>query len=269
MSHPNDASRRAFLLAASATTVTAFGTSVWALPGGNDAGQQLPTRDSLLKFNRDGSVRAFAGNTVICHLPQQCAMRDATVALHEDLAKSAFRSKLALLPAESLHMTVFPGANDQDRTISGWPSDVPLTASIEECNRVVGERMNRFQLDCQLPLRVRVDTKRTLDYGRACTLRMSPADDVENLKLRNLRDSLAEVYRFRLKDHSSYEFHITVAYQMTPFSAMEKDAYTSILETHLPRIVAAAPVLELGIPEFCTFKDMYRFDVQKILSTKA
>jgi hypothetical protein len=192
-------------------------------------------------------------------------MRDAIVALHDALAKSACRQKISLLPPDSLHMTVFSGANDQDRTRTLWPSDLTLTATIEECNRVVGERMKSFHLDCEIPLRMRLDEVHTLGYENACSLRMVPVDEAERMKLRTLRDRLADVYLFRATDHDRYEFHITVAYQMAPFSREEDAAYTSLLELHVPRIAAAEPVLELGPPEFCTFKDMYRFDPQKIL----
>ncbi|MCU1324128.1 MAG: hypothetical protein JWM43_3777 [Acidobacteriaceae bacterium] len=192
-------------------------------------------------------------------------MRDETVALHDALSRSPFHSKLALLPPESLHMTVFSGANDKGRIV--WPSDLAPDASIEECNRVIGERMSAFHLHCELPLRVRVDQQRTIDNGRACTLRMAPADEEEERKLRTVRDRLADVYRFRAKDHDRYEFHITLAYQMQRFSASEQSAYRLLLTTHLPRVVAASPILELGMPEYCTFRDMFQFNIQRLLST--
>ncbi|NYF78166.1 DUF1868 domain-containing protein [Granulicella arctica] len=264
-------SRRSFLLASSAAAaVNTLNSSAWALSTLQNLPQHdavLPNRDGLLKFNPDGSVRPFAGNTVICHLPAQSVMRDRAVELHDALAGSSFRPKLGLLPPDSFHMTVFSGANDQDRKVTGWPSDVPLTASIEECNRIVGDRMNRFHVGCEMPLRMILNQPRTIAYDRACTLRMMPADDTENRKIRALRDRLGEVYHFRSKDHDRYEFHITLAYQMKPFSTEEQALYTSILRTHIPRIAASVPVLELGLPEFCTFKDMYRFDIQKLLST--
>jgi hypothetical protein len=62
---------------------------------------KIPSRDTLLKFNPDGSKRPFAGNTVICHLPIQGAVRDALIALHEDLKQSPYRSRLGLTSPDS------------------------------------------------------------------------------------------------------------------------------------------------------------------------
>lgn len=271
-------SRRAFLLQASAVTVAA------ALPASLSAqtdtaldapidmkaieqqAVKIPNRDTLLKFNTDGTRKPFAGNTVICHLPAQCELRDAMVPLHNELAQAPFRHKLGLTSTDSYHMTVFPGANDQDRSEYGWPSYVPLDATMEECNRLVRERMEAARLRCKLPLRVRVDVPETLNYFTACTLRMTPADREENAKLRALRDQLADIYGFRTKDHDQYTFHITMSYQTARFTEQEQTAYRRILRSHLKQIVAAAPVLELGEPEYCVFPDMFRFEPKVLLA---
>jgi len=271
-------SRRSFLLQASALAVSAALPATFS--GQTDAALEapidmnaieqqavkIPNRDTLLKFNADGTRKPFAGNTVICHLPVQCAMRDAMVPLHEELASTPFRHKLGLTSTDSYHMTVFPGANDLDRTAYGWPSYVPLTATMETCNQMVEERMFAARLHCKLPLRVRVDVSATLNYFSACTLRMLPADREENDKLRVIRDQLAEVYGFRTKDHDQYTFHITMSYQMARFTEQEQIAYRKILRSHLRRIVAAAPVLELGEPEYCVFPDMFRFEPKTLIA---
>jgi hypothetical protein len=227
---------------------------------------KIPNADTLLKFNRNGTPKPFAGNTVICHLPVQCAMRDAMVPLHDELAQSPLVHKLGLTSTDSYHMTVFAGANDQGRTVYGWPSYVPLDATIEECNRIVGERMAAARFHARLPLKVLVDVPATLNYFAACTLRMIPVDAQENEKLRSLRNQLAEVYGFRNKDHDQYAFHITMSYQMAPFTEQEQVMYRRILRTHLRRIVAAAPVLELAEPEYCVFPDMFRFEPKVLLA---
>jgi hypothetical protein len=271
-------SRRAFLLQASALTVAA------ALPAQLSAqadapmdapidmkaieqqAVKIPNRDTLLKFNTDGTRKPFAGNTVICHLPVQCELRDAMVALHDELTQAPFRHKLGLTSTDSYHMTVFPGANDQDRSAYGWPSYVPLDAAMEECNRAVRERMEAARLRCKLPLRLRVDVTETLNYFTASTLRLTPADREENAKLRALRDQLADAYGFRAKDHDQYTFHITMSYQTARFTDQEQTAYRRILRAHLRQIVAAAPVLELGEPEYCVFPDMFRFEPKALLA---
>jgi hypothetical protein len=144
----------------------------------------IPTADTQLKFNPDGSRRPFKGNTIICHLQPQGSTRDAIEQIATDLKRSSLLGKIALLPPESYHMTVYPGVNDQGRDITGWPSDIPKNASIEECNRVITERMRKFRLECQLPLRMKVDEAKTISNPRASTLRMIGADSGEEKKIR-------------------------------------------------------------------------------------
>jgi hypothetical protein len=226
---------------------------------------KIQSPDTVLKFNPDGTRRPFAGNTVICHLPVQSAMRDAMEALHDELTRASYFPKLGLTSIGSYHMTIFPGANDQNRAASGWPSCVPADAPIEVCSRMVGERMIKAHLNCELPLRVRIDEPVTLLNPTACTLRMTPVDEAENKKLRSVRDQLADIYGFRLKDHDQYGFHITMSYQLAPFTIQEQTSYRTQLKTHVRRIIEAVPVLELGNPEYCTFPDMFRFEPQKLL----
>jgi len=120
-----------------------------------------------------------------------------------------------------------------------------------------------------MPIRVSINLRNTLAYGRACTLRVSPANEMENAKLRSLRNSLSGVFHLYAKDHVTYAFHITVAYQMSRFTDQEQKLYQTILEQHVPVIIATAPVTELGVPEFCTFENMYRFEVRKLLNLSA
>ncbi len=265
--------RRQFLLCSSALGLSAFvppRLRAQLAQSGNpqEMESQLATipRDTLLKFNPDGSPRPFAGNTVICHLPQQTRFRDAVVAFGHALGSSSFHSKIAGLPDDSYHATILGGLNDQDRERYGWPSDVPINTPIAECNRVLTERFARFRMNAELPLRFRLDKEKTLSQQRPSGLQLALADGDEKLKIRKLRDRMAdEVFRHRTADHNSFGFHISMAYQVKSLTAAERQEYQTILLHHLPGIIDAAPIIELGIPEFCTFGDMYRFEIQALL----
>lgn len=268
-------SRRMFLLSSSAASLALL------MPRGGiaqNAPQEIPDsrnpvfdptpKDAFLKFNLDGSRRPFAGNTIICHLPQQSRFRDLTANLGEALRTSSFSQKLGLLPSSSYHMSIFTGANDQNRAAYGWPADVPIDVPIAECNLIISERLASFRMHTDFPLRVQVDREKTLGPQRVSSLRMKPTDDKESAKLRDLRNRLAsEVFRFRTKDHDTYVLHVSLAYQMSPLSRDEERQNRAILERYVPLIIAAAPVLELGIPEFCTFEDMFRFEIRSLLQT--
>jgi hypothetical protein len=224
--------------------------------------------DTRLKFNPDGTPRRFAGNTVICHLSQQSSLHDAVAAVSDALGSSSFAKKLAVMPSDSYHATILGGVNDLGRHPSEWPRDIPIEASIEECNRIVGQRFARVKVQEELPIRFRLDRNKTLAPQLACGLQLAPADPSEKLKLSSLRDRLAdEVFRYRARNHQTFGFHISLAYQMSAFTSEEKREYQSILEHHVPLVIASAPVIELGVPEFCTFENMNRFDVRTLLRT--
>lgn len=263
------ATRRDFLRTASMGALLASPLAAFAQQAASaDQGQGTnPTPDASLKFFPDGKVRPFAGNTVICHVPHQSRFRDEAAALHDALQRSSFAGKLGILPPESYHMTIYSGANDQARARSSWPGGVPLEASIEECSRVLKTRMQAVQLAGPFPLRVRIDAPATLAYGRASTLRMMGADPASERVLRTVRDRLAEAYQYRSKDHDAYAFHITIAYTMADLTADEMKQYRALLRQAVDRLVAETPVLELGLPEYCTFPNMYRFDTEVILRT--
>ncbi|NUQ27488.1 MAG: DUF1868 domain-containing protein [Acidobacteriaceae bacterium] len=257
--------RRQFLIESSAAAAASLLPSSLLAKTAAVETPTIPNRDTTLKFNPDGTPRPFAGNTVICHLPVQSAMRDAMVTLHQELKRSSYHPKLGLTSTDSYHMTVFPGANDQDRSAYGWPSYVPSDAPIEVCTRMIGERIAKRHFACLLPLRVRVDQEYTINFPMACSLRLVGADADEDKKLRSLRDQLAEAFGFRLNDHAEYQFHMTMSYQIAPFTAEERNAYRDLMRVHVKRIAGAVPVLELGIPEFCSFPDMFRFEPRRLL----
>ena len=145
-------------------------------PGHEAHDVYTPVPETFLKFTAKGDLRPFAGNTVLAHLPAQSPFRDAAVDLRSSLAAATFARKLALLPNDSFHMTIYSGANDQDRASSSWPEDVPLTSSIEECNKTLEARMQTARLSVVCPLRVKLDVPATLSYPQPCSLRMEGAD---------------------------------------------------------------------------------------------
>lgn len=268
-------SRRRFLYSASAVSIVSSlsrNLGAQASSPNGAAHDRTPDEsipyDTLLKFNEDGTPKRFAGNTVICHLPEQSPVRDATVSLGKALRAASFAHKLGVLPNDSYHATILGGANDQDRKRYGWPADVPLDAPMNECNRIVSERMLKFTMQEPLPLRFRVNAEKTLAAPKACGIHLLPFDSNEQIKLRKLRDRLSdEVFRYRASDHDAFGFHISLAYQLRTFSSAENTEYRATLGRHMCTFSSSVPSLELGIPEFCTFTDMYRFEVRTLLKT--
>lgn len=261
------ASRRNFLTGALATVAAVMPAVALSRAASGPRTNQMPNRDTLLKFYPNGSERIFPGNTVICHLPAQCRMRDALTDFHFALAQSSVQHKLGLTAPDSYHMTIYNGADNANREPSKWPSYVPLEATEEQCNQAVYERMSKATLHCELPIRVVVDVPYTEQYPLATTMRMKGANAEEEAKLRSIRRQIAPVIGIALPEPDHYEFHITLSYQLAEFTAQEQKQYRALLREHVARIVEAQPVLELANPEYCTFRTMDRFEPLKLIRT--
>ncbi|MGC1302964.1 MAG: DUF1868 domain-containing protein, partial [Caulobacteraceae bacterium] len=247
-------SRRDFMLAAGLGLATA---------GPADAAQKgVRPSDVGRKFQPDGRVRPFAGNTIISHLPQQgagFAAFDQLLDIYRELPIRAFARKVTALPTSSYHMTIFGGANDQGRDREPWPEGVPIDAPIERCNAILAERLAGVRLGCDLPFRMVVDDCAPPPHVSPITLHLRPADAGEAAKLKQVRDRIADALKMRAPDHDRYRFHITIAYQIEWFTRAEQAEYEAALLRWRDGLTSAGAVFELGAPEYCVFEDMFAF----------
>ena len=260
---PHDG-RRSFLKLA---TIGAFGTALPAVALGAARAQadlSVPP-DVGTKFNADGSVRRFAGNTVIYHLPQQGADADAfeaLLALYRRFAVTPFMHAIAPLPPSSWHMTVYGGANDSTRARGDWPTYVPLDAPMAECNARVSERLRALRLDLTLPLRMRIDPAQVPVNGEPLMIRLLPLDRAEAARLGHIRAALGEAYALRQTKPEPYHFHITLGYFFQRLSPAQEHSMQATFAGWVRQVGTKVPEIRLGAPEFCTFEDMFAFKRQ-------
>lgn len=265
MPRPVGSDRRHFLMSAGGAALA----GVAGPARGQSEAKQSPPPDVGSKFTADGRVMRFAGNTVICHLPQQgpaASCFDALMDIYREAAGHAFVQKVALLPPSSYHMTVFGAANDSDRRPRHWPTGVASDAPISVCSKVLADRLRGFKSETTLPIRMRVDLAEPAADERPLTLRLLPHDSAENARLRKLRDRLAQAIGIQTPDHDKYRFHITLGYLVAWLTPDENEAFRSRMRDWREMVAARAPTIELGAPEFCTFDDMFAFHRQFYLA---
>jgi hypothetical protein len=254
--------RRAVLGGAGlAVAGAAIASRATALPVGQGAAGTHPP-DVDRKFYADGRVRGFLGNTIICHLPQQdegFETFDRLLDIYRDLPGHGFSRKIAALPPSSYHMTIFGGANDQERRHPLWPTDVPVDLPIEDCNALLGERLLKFDLDCAMPIRMRVNDAEPAIHPQPLLIDLVPADDAENAKLRRLRDRLSEVLKIRAPDQESYGFHMSLGYQTAWFTDAEQRDYVETRRRWIRTLRQKVDAFVFGAPEYCTLEDMFAF----------
>jgi hypothetical protein len=211
------------------------------------------------KFNADGSVRPFAGNTFIGPVPQQgagFATFDALLTIYREFPAHAFSTKIALLPPSSYHVTLFGGLNESDRNSPRWPQGISgalalQTATTQWLDKLAERHPQATGFDFVLdepppPMR---------DGSPHIPLR--PADEATAKRLADLREALARLTGIRRADHDRYQYHLTFGYVhhiLTPDEALDLQAATARWMAALP------PVLHVPAFHFCRFKDMYAFE---------
>lgn len=233
-----------------------------SLPGMARAAIAPGRGDGGRKFAPDGRVLPFAGSTVVCHLPQQGA-DSAAFNLLLDFYRTArwtgFGPKVTLLPPSSYHMTVIGCATDAGREPGKWPAGVPLNAPIEECSRIVGERLRKAQLPSIAPIRMQVDQGDIGYDGNTLRIPLEPIDQAEFERLEGLRRAIARAIEITEPLPGIYQFHVTLGYLIQPFDSVELKEALAFLSDFKRRVAEAAPTMSFGVPEYCTFGDMFAF----------
>jgi hypothetical protein len=112
---------------------------------------------------------------------------------------------------------------------------------------------------------LRVDTDEASQAKNPCTVRLSPLNGEEEQKLRRLRDRLSQALQIRAPEPDRYRFHITIAYLVNWLTEKEQRDFEQLRRKWLDQVARENVTVELGEPEFCTFQDMFRFDVQLVL----
>lgn len=216
------------------------------------------------KFDADGKVRPFPGNTILCHLSQDSELHRTLLPTHEMLRKSRFTKFYTLLPPPSWHMTVFEGVCDQRRKRETWPKDLSLDAPLQSCHDLFREKLSTFDLGIQAPLRLAVTGLVMSPSG--IRLDLVPIDAAEEKRLRGLRDRLSELLQIRARGHDTYVFHLALAYRLIPVSQEDEEALSALLQEGYLTIPHE---FELGVPEFCHFDNMFAFHRQSFLNEQS
>ncbi|PDT02305.1 hypothetical protein CO666_21295 [Rhizobium chutanense] len=211
------------------------------------------------KFNLDGSVRAFPGNTIICHLAPASRLYAALSSLYGALEISDLAGLYTLLPPSSWHMTVFEGVCDQVRQPGFWPDDLGLDVPLAECDALFADKLSAFDLGSAPSYRLRIAGWQPLVNGIA--LRLAP-ESAEEMRLRRVRDRLSELLQLRHPGHEDYVFHLSIAYLIRHPDEEQRAALSALLF----ELLSGLPdEFELGAPEFCRFADMFAFHRQFFL----
>ncbi len=216
------------------------------------------------KFYPEGGVREWGGSTVICHVPAHSALHDSLKRIQESAMRAPFMRKFTLLPASSLHMTIFPGVDEDHRKPPLWPAAVASDAPIEACNAWCADRLADFHTGMGR-FRLRLQADDDVNGLSNFLLRLVPADAEEERRMRRLRDRLSGALQIRAPDHDTYAFHIGLGYLIEWLTPAETEAYYAAYRDWTAAFAAEVGEFTLGPAEFCIFRDMFAFQPQFLL----
>ncbi|TPL04147.1 MULTISPECIES: DUF1868 domain-containing protein [unclassified Mesorhizobium] len=209
------------------------------------------------RYDAAGNFLLEHGNTVVCHLVEGSPSEAAIIEARKRMLAMPDADRLAFTPISSLHMTLFQGIIEYRRRLPYWPSDVPLDTGIDDMTRLYLERLQRFE-PCP-PFRIRAIS--VTPNG----LTVAGASNEDERILRLWRDALSVPFGYRHPDHDVYVFHITFAYQIRRLADERAGAWQELFDDCLSFLEREAPVIELGPPAFCSFKDMKHFEELLVL----
>jgi hypothetical protein len=238
------------------------GAALGLVPATARARSAAPALVAGEKFTADGRVAPFAGNTVVCHVPQQgpdAACFEAMLEGYRQAPVEAGLRKVAMLPPSSYHMTVFSGANDRTRQKGDWPAYVPADASMRDCDVAVADRVARLRLGIDLPIRMKVDPVQGPLVGDALQIKLLPLDASEAAKLATARAAFAAAYDLKASRPEPYRFHISMGYALEKLSAAEAEEAQKVVVKWAELVSRRSPYIAFGAPEFCSFEDMFHF----------
>jgi hypothetical protein len=95
--------------------------------------------------------------------------------------------------------------------------------------------------------------------GWGMSFRLSPADEATYFALRNYREQLAAATGVRHPDHETYEFHLTLAYQLQQLTEDEVADYRALRDDLAHTMRSEISIFEANTPLLTFFDDMFRF----------
>jgi hypothetical protein len=215
------------------------------------------------KFNADGSVRAFAGNTVICFVAPDTAQFTELLWAQARL-KQTCGDSITLLPPSSLHMTVIEGICDQTRVREKWFATLPLDAPLSATDA----HMRRTVPSIAPPQKSAMRFERVNVAPSGISITLVPADEQTRDELKRYRDDVSRATGLRFPNHDSYVFHISLSYRILLWDAAQESEVNGALAEINVRFAKTFGVFVPDAPQLVFFEDMFEFLPQRRSASK-
>lgn len=224
---------------------------------GTGSGGQLPKAITAPgrggKFDEDGNVQPFPGNTFICHIDQSSQLYDALCAYQDGLKETMIADHYTFLPKPSFHMTVFCGVSGDPLGEDGWPEGMERTSSLNEITKKFSERFPRKDNSPGIDVTAS-------GISKPGTVTMQPASPAGQSKLSKARHRLQKLTGLYRSDIDTYEFHISLGYLRRWFDQDTAEEAYKTAERLFAHYLRDRGAHTLGAIELCTFETMHHFE---------
>ena len=211
------------------------------------------------KFNADGTVRRFPGNTIISMVNHEKDVFTHFLHVRELFMACPAAPCVTLLPLDSIHMTVIEGVCDQVRRPGYWTSFLPLDCPLCATDALFEARFAELAPLGKVTLRM----SHVVCTG-AILLRMEPVTPADEAHLRAYRDAASAALGLRFPNHDSYHFHITLGYFTKEPTAAQEQALTEFC-AQADRYIAEHDIrMQAEEPLLTFFDSMFRFEPHRI-----
>ena len=211
------------------------------------------------KFNADGSVRFFPGNTIISKIDHNAPVFEEFKKIRQMLADKPVARCVTMLPDDSIHMTVIEGVCDQVRREGYWTSLLPLDCPLSATDALFEARFAELAPLGPVTLRM----SHVVCTG-AILLRMEPVTPEDAARLSAYRDAASAALGLRFPNHDRYRFHITLGY-FTREPSPEQEQALGEFCAQADRYIAQHDILmQAEEPQLTFFDSMFRFEPHRI-----
>ena len=211
------------------------------------------------KFNEDGSVRFWPGNTMICLLDHDSIVYEKIKEIRDDFGRNKIGECLTLLPDESLHMTAIEGVVDGNRTPEHWTTLLPCDSPLEKVDDLFQDKWKDIPQLGKVEMvfhHIRVGT------GLCVALRPKTEDDEK--RIRGWREIVSKKMGLRFPSFETYEFHISLAYGYRVPNKEQMDNLENIVNEYNDEF--AKDKFSFVVPEtsMTYFDNMFFFSKERI-----
>lgn len=211
-------------------------------------------RDVGTKFNENGNIKTFTGNTVICNVNPKSKTYKVLCTTKEMLANMIDKYKYTFLPESSYHMTVIEGVCNAIRKKEYWTNLLPLDTNLE----VLDDFFEKQYKDIEIPESFSMNYN-GFEIGDVIIVKLVPNSNKDFIKIKKFRDAVSKKFGLRFPNHNNYLFHITLAYNIIKEDKDNKKKIDYIRQRVHNYLKDNFGIFKTSSPELMFFNNMFEF----------